>query len=194
MPKMLEKLCLLNGASGDENAVRDFIIKEIKNYCEYNVDALGSIIALKKGRKTPEKKVMLSAHMDEVGFIITHISDDGYLKFSPVGGIDPRVVIDRVVNVNGKKGVIGAKAVHQLSDEEKKTAPDFSKLYIDIGAKNKADAEKYISLGDFAYFVSALFPAAGHGPLLIRKCPESEGAGHRLGPLEAFRRAAVHLT
>lgn len=98
---------------------------------------------------------MLSAHMDEVGFIITHISDDGYLKFSPVGGIDPRVVIDRVVNVNGKKGVIGAKAVHQLSDEEKKTAPDFSKLYIDIGAKNKADAEKYISLGDFAYFVAA---------------------------------------
>ncbi len=154
VPKMLEKLCLLNGASGDENAVRDFIIKEIKNYCEYNVDALGSIIALKKGRKTPEKRVMLSAHMDEVGFIITHISDDGYLKFSPVGGIDPRVVIDRVVNVNGKKGVIGAKAVHQLSDEEKKTAPDFSKLYIDIGAKNKADAEKYISLGDFAYFVS----------------------------------------
>ena len=154
VPKMLEELCLLNGASGDENAVRDFIIKEIKNYCEYNVDALGSIIALKKGRKTPEKRVMLSAHMDEVGFIITHISDDGYLKFSPVGGIDPRVVIDRVVNVNGKKGVIGAKAVHQLSDEEKKTAPDFSKLYIDIGAKNKADAEKYISLGDFAYFVS----------------------------------------
>ncbi|MDE7123926.1 MAG: M42 family peptidase, partial [Eubacterium sp.] len=121
---------------------------------EYNVDALGSIIALKKGKKTPEKKVMLSAHMDEVGFIITHITDDGYLKFSPVGGIDPRVVIDRVVNVNGNKGVIGAKAVHLLSDEEKKTAPDFSKLYIDIGAKDKADAEKYVSLGDFAYFVS----------------------------------------
>lgn len=151
---MLEKLCLLNGTSGDENAVRDFIINEIKNYCEYNVDALGSIIALKKGKKTPEKKVMLSAHMDEVGFIITHITDDGYLKFSPVGGIDPRVVIDRVVNVNGNKGVIGAKAVHLLSDEEKKTAPNFSKLYIDIGAKDKADAEKCVSLGDFAYFVS----------------------------------------
>ena len=151
---MLKDLCLLNGTSGDEACVREFIINEIKNYCEYNVDALGSVIAFKKGNKTPFKKVMLSAHMDEVGFIVTHITDDGYLKFSPVGGIDSRVVIDRVVKVSGAKGVIGAKAVHLLSDDEKKTAPDFSKLYIDIGAKNKADAEKYVSLGDFAYFVS----------------------------------------
>lgn len=151
---MLRELCLLNGTSGDEAAVRDFIISEIKNYCEYSVDALGSVIALKKGSKAPAKKVMLSAHMDEVGFIITSITDDGYLKFNPVGGIDPRVVIDRVVSIHNIKGVIGAKAVHLLSDDEKKTAPDFSKLYIDIGAKNKEDAEQYVSLGDFAYFAS----------------------------------------
>ncbi|MDE5995754.1 MAG: M42 family peptidase, partial [Eubacterium sp.] len=151
---MLKDLCLLNGTSGDEDKVRAFIINEIKDYCEYSVDALGSIIAFKKGKNTPNKKVMLSAHMDEVGFIITHITDDGYLKFNPVGGIDPRVVIDRVVQINDIKGVIGAKAVHLLSDEEKKTAPSFSKLCIDIGAKDKAEAEKYVSLGDFAYFSS----------------------------------------
>lgn len=103
---VLENLCLLNGTSGDESRVRDYIIDRIKDYCEYSVDALGSVIALKKGKKTPEKKVMISAHMDEVGFIITYITDDGYLKFSPVGGIDPRVVIDRVVDINGTKGVI----------------------------------------------------------------------------------------
>lgn len=151
---MLKELCLLNGTSGDEAAVRDFIISEIKSYCEYSVDALGSVIAFKKGSKAPAKKVMLSAHMDEVGFIITSITDDGYLKFNAVGGIDARVVIDRAVSINNIKGVIGAKAVHLLSDDEKKTAPDFSKLYIDIGAKNKEDAEKYVSLGDFAYFAS----------------------------------------
>lgn len=151
---MLKDLCLLNGASGDEYRVRDFIIDRIKDECEYSVDALGSIIAFKKGKNVPSKKIMLSAHMDEVGFIITHITEDGYLKFHPVGGIDPRVVIDRVVQTGDTKGVIGAKAVHLLSDEEKKNAPDFSKLYIDIGAKSRAEAEKYVTLGDFAYFSS----------------------------------------
>lgn len=151
---MLKNLCLLNGTSGDEGSVRDFIINEIKEYCDYSVDALGSVIALKKGKKMPDKKVMISAHMDEVGFIITYITDDGYLKFSPVGGIDPRVVIDRVVDINGAKGVIGAKAVHLLSADEKKSTPSFDKMCIDIGAKNKEDAEKYVSLGDYAYFAS----------------------------------------
>ena len=151
---MLKELCLLNGTSGDEDKVRDYIIYEIKDYCEYSVDAIGSIIAFKKGKKTPSKKVMLSAHMDEVGFIVTHITDDGFLKIHPVGGIDPRVVIDRVVQIGNIKGVIGAKAVHLLSDEEKKTAPNFSKLYIDIGANSREEAENYVSLGDFAYFSS----------------------------------------
>ena len=151
---MLKDLCLINGTSGDESAVRDYIINEIKDHCEYEIDALGSIIAFKKGKNAPAKKVMLCAHMDEVGFIITYITEDGYLKFSPVGGIDPRVVIDRVVEINGIRGVIGSKAVHLLSADERKTAPDFSKLCIDIGVTSKEEAEKYVSLGDFAYFVS----------------------------------------
>lgn len=151
---MLKDLCLLNGTSGDEDSVRDYIINEIKDYCDYKVDDLGSVIAFKKGKNVPNKKVMFAAHMDEVGFIITYITDDGYLKFSPVGGIDPRVVIDRVVTINGIKGVIGAKAVHLLSSEEKKNAPNFDNLFIDIGASDKTEALKYVSLGDFAYFDS----------------------------------------
>lgn len=151
---MLEKLCLLNAASGNEDSVRNFIVDEIKDYCDYTVDALGSVIAFKKGKCKPNKKVMFSAHMDEVGFIITYITNDGYLKFNPVGGIDPRVVIDRRVSINGITGVIGSKAVHLLSADEKKKAPDFDDLYIDIGAENKEDAQKYVSLGDNAYFSS----------------------------------------
>ncbi len=151
---MLEKLCLLNAASGNEDSVRNFIVDEIKNYCDYTVDALGSVIAFKKGKYKQNKKVMFSAHMDEVGFIITYITNDGYLKFSPVGGIDPRVVIDRRVSINGIPGVIGSKAVHLLSADEKKKAPDFDDLYIDIGAENKEDVQKYVSPGDNAYFSS----------------------------------------
>lgn len=151
---MLRQLCLLNGTSGDESDVRDFIISKIEDKCEYKIDALGSIIAFKKGIKTPDKKVMICAHMDEVGFIITDITDDGYLKFAPVGGIDARIVADRKVTVNDITGVIGLKPVHLLSNDEKDKSVSFKNLFIDIGAKNKEDAQNYVSLGDFAYFSS----------------------------------------
>lgn len=151
---MLKDLCLLNGTSGDEDLVREYIIEQIKDYCDLEIDNLGSIIAFKKGNKTPNKKVMLAAHMDEVGFVVTYITDDGYLKFSPVGGVDARVVIDRVVKINNIKGVIGSKAVHILSSKEKNNAPTYDDLFIDIGAKNKEEALKYVSLGDYVYFES----------------------------------------
>lgn len=151
---MLKDLCLLNGTSGDEGAVRDYIISKIKDNCEYKVDALGSIIAFKKGKHKADKKVMVCAHMDEVGFIITDITDGGYLKFSSVGGIDARVVADRKVSINNIEGVIGLKPIHLLSSDEKEKAVSFKNLFIDIGAKDKADAEKYVSLGDCAYFSS----------------------------------------
>lgn len=151
---MLKDLCLLNGTSGREEAVRNYIIEKIKDKCEYSVDALGSVIAFKKGKKAHDKKVLVAAHTDEVGFIITDITDDGYLRFAPVGGIDAAVVIGRRVDINGIKGVVGAKAVHLLSDDEKKNEPAFDKLAIDIGAADKAEAEKAVSLGDCAYFAS----------------------------------------
>ncbi len=151
---MLKELCLLNGTSGDERAVREYIIEKIRGKCNYKVDALGSVVAFKKGKKTPDKKVMLCAHMDEVGFIITHITDEGYLKFSPVGGIDAEAVLTRRLSINGKTGVVGAKAVHLMSSDEKESVPKFSDFLLDIGAENKAEAEKYVQPGDYAYFVS----------------------------------------
>lgn len=154
---MLKELCLLNGTSGDESSVRGYIIEHIKDYCSYEIDALGSVIAYKKGGHTPTKKVMLCAHMDEVGLIITDIDDNGYLRFSAVGGIDARVIVSRPVTVNGINGVIGLKPVHLLSADEKSKAPDFSSLYIDIGATSRDDAERYVSLGDYAYFNSEYY-------------------------------------
>lgn len=149
---MLKELCSLNSTSGDESKVRNFIIKEIRDYCDYRVDNLGSIIAVKKGKKAANKTVMISAHMDEVGFIVTNICDDGSLEFSSVGGINANVVLGRILTVNDIKGVVGLKPIHLQNDDEKSKAPSFKSLRIDIGAKNKEDAEKYVSLGDYCYF------------------------------------------
>lgn len=162
--ELLEKLCQLNGTSGDEARVRDYIISEISEYCEYTVDPLGSIIAYKKGKERAKNKVMISAHMDEVGMIVTSIKNDGTLTLSAVGGIDPRVVIGRQVTVseNGINGVIGAKAIHNLSADERKKAPKFDALYADIGVSEKSEAEKLVSLGDRVHF-SSEFISFGDG-------------------------------
>ncbi len=152
----LKVLCELNGTSGRENAVRDYIISQIDGKAEYSIDKLGNIIAFKKGMRTPKNKIMVDAHMDEVGFIITSIQSDGTLTFAEVGGIDPSVIIGRqvVVGDNALNGVVGARAVHNLSADEREKAPDTDSLYIDIGADNREEAEKYVKLGDNAYFVS----------------------------------------
>lgn len=151
---MLNELCLLNGTSGNEDAVRNFIIDNISTE-KYVVDNLGSIIAFAGDDEEKIARISINAHMDEVGFIITHITDDGYLRFSPVGGIDARVCLDRIITTEkGVKGVIADKAFHQLSDNERKSCPDFESLLIDIGATSKAEAETAVSIGDFAYFES----------------------------------------
>ncbi|MDE6520595.1 MAG: M42 family metallopeptidase [Ruminococcus sp.] len=154
MKELLKELCIINGVSGDETAVRENIISRIKDYCEYTVDNLGNLICFCKGRKKSDKKVMICAHMDEVGFIITYINDDGTLCFGEVGGIDTSVIIGRQVKVGSISGVVGSTAVHNLSSEEREVPPKTDSLYIDIGADSREDAEKYVSLGDCVYFDS----------------------------------------
>ena len=107
----LKELCLLNGTSGNEDAVREYIINEIKDYAEYHIDNLGNIIAFKKGKKVPHKKIMLDAHMDEVALIVTSIQSDGTLTVDTVGGVDASVVIGRQVIVGREKlvGVAGGR-------------------------------------------------------------------------------------
>lgn len=150
MLELLEKLCTLDAVSGEECAVRDFIAEQIGGHCEYSVDPLGNIIAFKKGKKRPLKRVMLDAHMDEVGLIITDITGDGLLKFSAVGGIDTSVIMLRRVRINGKAGVICAKPIHLTAPEERKKLPQPSSLYIDIGASTRDEALKAVTPGDRA--------------------------------------------
>lgn len=150
---LLKTLCSLNGVSGDEDNIRDFIIKEITPYVtDLRVDPLGSIIAFKKGAARAKTDLMLSAHMDEVGLIVTHITDDGKLKFTTVGGIDKRILPGKQVLVGTVPGVIGAKPIHLLKGDEKGAAVSMDALFIDIGATNKEEAESIVSLGDCVYF------------------------------------------
>lgn len=155
MTELLKQLCSLDGTSGDEGAVRQFVVSQIKDFCEYSVDNLGNIIAFKKGKKTPVKKVLIDAHLDEVGLIITHIEKDGFLRFKTVGGIDTAALMMRRVLINGKiLGVIGGKPVHLCEGDEREKLPDADKLYIDIGAKTDDEAKKLISVGDCAVMCS----------------------------------------
>lgn len=155
MTELLKKLTELDGVSGDENAVRDFILGEISPYCDTKVDVLGNIIAEKKGKKTPAKKIMLDAHMDEVGLIITHITADGFLRFVPLGGINTAALMFKTVRINGKTtGVISGKPIHLTRGEEGKKLPDADKLYIDIGVSSGEEAEKLVTVGDRAVMVS----------------------------------------
>lgn len=155
---LLERLTSLCGVSGNEENVRKFIKSQLPPECEAKTDNMGNLIVFKKGRKAPKNKVMLCAHMDEVGFIITSITEDGLLKFASVGGIVPSAVFGRrVVFADGKIGVIAAKAVHMVKGDEKDKQPPLDELTIDIGAATKEEAEKLVSLGDNCYFENDFF-------------------------------------
>lgn len=161
--KLLEELCRADGISGDEQEVREIILREIKDFAdEITVDNLGNLLVFKKGRQTPEKKLLLSAHMDEVGFIVTYINDDGTLKFENVGGVNDSAAFAKYVKIGKNKlpGVVNAKPIHLTKADERKKNPPIEDLCIDIGAASREEAEKAVSLGDSVVFDS-LFDLSG---------------------------------
>ena len=150
---LLKKLSEAFGPSGLEGEVRNILTEELAPYVnEWMRDALGNLIAVKPGTRGP--KVMLAAHMDECGLMISSIDRSGLLRFRKVGGLDDRVLVSKYVVIGPKKvpGVIGAKAIHLQRPEERTQVIPLSGLYIDIGAKSKEDAERLIKLGDYAVF------------------------------------------
>ncbi|OQB15898.1 MAG: putative aminopeptidase YsdC [Firmicutes bacterium ADurb.Bin193] len=153
---MLKILSEAFGVSGAEDEVREIIKNEMLSLCDnVETDSMGNLICLKKGTKGYCNTIMLTAHMDEVGFIISGVTKEGYLRFKTVGGIDPRVLSAKKVIIGKNKtvGCIGDKPPH-LEGKKKDKAASVKDLYIDIGAKDDDDALKYISIGDFACFDS----------------------------------------
>ena len=137
--KLLAELCEVAGAPGHENRVREIVIKEIKPLVdEINIDNMGNVVAVKKGKEG--KKVMIGAHMDEIGFIVTHIDDKGFVYFHTLGGFDPKTLTAQRVIVHGKKdliGVMGSKPIHVMSPEERRKVPKTTDYFIDMGMSKK---------------------------------------------------------
>lgn len=164
MKELLKKLTQACGPSGSEQCIREIIKSELPNY-ETRTDALGNLIVEKKG---PKSKIMFSAHMDEIGIIVTHIDKEGFLRFDFIGGVNPFYLPgERVQFQNGTLGVIGVEKLDKIADLQK------SNLYIDIGVESKEEAMKLVKIGDTACFTS---PFIDLGDRLVSKAMDNRVA------------------
>ncbi|MCA9921857.1 MAG: M20/M25/M40 family metallo-hydrolase [Anaerolineales bacterium] len=157
MNELLKNLTEAVGVSGTEHEVRRLIRDLIVDHVdEWHVDTIGNLIALKKGTGASDLRVLVDAHMDEVGLMITGYDTDGTLKFDAVGGFDDRTLLGKVVQVGPKKltGVIGARPVHLLDAGQRSSIVKRDAMRIDIGAKNKDAASGKVKVGDRAAFVT----------------------------------------
>lgn len=155
---LLARICEAPGAPGYEKKIRQLVLKELNGLAdEVRTDNMGNVIALKKGRAS-DKKVMAAAHMDEIGFIVTHIDDNGFVRFNTVGGFDPKTLTSQRVIIHGRKdvfGVMGSKPVHIMSPEERKNSMKISDYFIDTG-RSKKSLDKLVAVGDFVTRYSPL--------------------------------------
>ena len=157
--ELLRQLCLAFGPSGCEDNVADIIKEQIEDsYDSLYSDRLGNVIALIGTGKNDRQRLMISAHMDEVGFMINQITDDGYLKFDTVGGIDERLLCGKNVilgdEINKIAGVITSKAIHHKKKSERGDITPINSMYIDIGLESREDALKYLDIGAYGTFDS----------------------------------------
>ena len=147
---LLASICEIAGAPGFEQRVRTLVIEHLKDVVdEYSIDNMGNLTTIIRG-KSSDKKVMIAAHMDEIGFIVTHIDDNGFVRFHTLGGFDPKTLTAQRVIIHGKKdliGVMGSKPIHVMTAAERTKVPKTTDYFIDLGMP-KAEVIKFISVGD----------------------------------------------
>ncbi|HTF81983.1 MAG TPA: M42 family metallopeptidase [Cytophagales bacterium] len=146
------KICEIPGAPGHEHNIRDYVKQSIESYVdECRVDNIGNLIAVKKGTRNPQnKKVLVAAHLDEIGFIVTAIDDKGFVRFHTLGGFDPKTLTAQRVIIHGKKdiiGVMGSKPIHVMTPEERNAVPKITDYFIDTGF-SKEELLEFIKVGD----------------------------------------------
>ncbi len=181
--ELLKTICETPGAPGFEQRVRELVLKEVTPLVdEVSVDAMGNVIALKKGRAP--KRVMVAAHMDEIGFIVTHIDEEGFLRFHPLGGFDPKTLTSQRVIVHGRRdviGVMGSKPIHLMKQEERTKQVPIGEYFIDLGMPKK-EVEQLVTIGD---------PITRERRLIeMGECVNSKSIDNRVSVfilLEAFR-------
>ena len=147
---LLSRICKAPGIPGHEQLIRKLVLKELKGLADdVSTDNMGNVVALKKG-KSSNKRSMAAAHMDEIGFIVKHIDDKGFIRFQTVGGFDPKTLSSQRVIIHGRKdviGVLGSKPIHIMQPEERTKAAKITDFFIDTGLEKKA-LEKLVSIGD----------------------------------------------
>jgi endoglucanase len=146
---LLKEICEISGAPGFEQRIRELVIKEISPLVdEVKVNNMGNVYAIKKGKS--DKRVMIGAHMDEIGFIVNYIDDKGFVRFHPLGGFDPKTLTSQRVIIHGKEdvmGVMGSKPIHVMSPEERTKGAKITDYFIDLGM-SKEEVEKVVTIGD----------------------------------------------
>lgn len=189
----LRQLTDIDAISGNEGALRKAIMEAAKPLCdELYIDRSGNVIATKHGTDDRLPHVVFSAHMDEIGFLISGHTDDGLLRIMPVGGIDPRVAVSKWVRVgmDNIPGVIGAMAIHLQSPEDRQRVLGFDKLFIDIGAKDQKEAERLCPVGTYAAFDTPYTPF-GDGFVVSKALDDRVGCFNLLRILEGTYAARV---
>ena len=149
---LLKQICQVPGAPGFEARVRRRVQEEVAPLVdELWTDAMGNLITLRRGVNNPEgRKVMVAAHLDEIGFIVTHIEEQGFVRFHALGGFDPKTLVAQRVVVHGRKdlpGVMSSKPIHVMSPEERKQLPELRDFFIDLGM-GRAEVERVVRVGD----------------------------------------------
>jgi len=159
MKELVKKLTEAFGPSGREDGIRKLILEEIDNYVDgYKVDKVGNILAW-KGQG--EKKILLDAHMDEIGVVVTNIDKNGFLRIEPIGGVSPYTIFEKRIRFEKTTGIVGMEG--ETIDDIKKNLSklSFDKLYVDIGVKNKEEAEKLVPIGSFGVYDSYFTEVGG---------------------------------
>ncbi len=175
MNELLQQLTEADGVSSAEKEVRLLIRDLIADHVdEWHVDTMGNLIATKRGTGESDLRVLVDAHMDEVGLMVTEIDSSGMLKFEGVGGFDDRALLGKVVRVGPKKltGVIGARPIHLLEGNQYNSIVKKKAMRIDIGAKNKEAARGKVKVGDVAVFCNQVrrIRANSHRQSIRRSC------------------------
>jgi len=148
---LLKELTEAHGTSGYEDAIREIVRRELTGLCELSTDSMGNLFCLKKGKGA--KKVMIAAHMDEIGFVAKYIDSDGFIRLNPLGGWDPRQMNSQRVRVQTKEGSLpgvlmyGTKPAHLLSDAEKAQGQKLDDFFVDLGL-SADDVKKQVRIGD----------------------------------------------
>ncbi len=190
----LKTLCEEQGLSGREEKVRRLVITECEKALgkdAVTLDGTGSVIAVRKAKNPKKPRVMLAAHTDEVGLMVVSATEDGLLRFRAIGGVDARVLVSKRVRVGydtpdspSLQGVIGAMAIHQQTAEDRKAVLPVDQLYIDIGARDKAEAEGKAPAGTPVTFETPFTPF-GDGLVIAKALDDRAGVWNLLRLLSA---------